>query len=225
MLAHAGAEVHFHEFIVSQALCPLILLVLLSCSEPCWISTQVQATPMKRLCRTHNIITVNGRYPGPTLAVRNGDTLVVNVVNRAKYNVTLHWYSCVDVYVCMCTVLLRGAELDRSFACFGRHGVRQMRTAWADGPEFVTQCPIRPGGSYRYRFRIEEQEGTMWWHAHSSWLRATVHGALIVYPKRGSSYPFPHPNTEFPVILGTNSLLSLLDIYAYAWMRIRISHA
>ncbi|KAF9591936.1 hypothetical protein IFM89_010294, partial [Coptis chinensis] len=52
------------------------------------------------------------------------------------------------------------------------HGVRQMRTAWADGPEFVTQCPIRPGGSYTYRFTIEGQEGTLWWHAHSSWLRA-----------------------------------------------------
>ncbi|RZS19260.1 hypothetical protein BHM03_00051638 [Ensete ventricosum] len=85
-----------------------------------------------------------------------------------------------------------------------RHGVRQMRTAWADGPEFVTQCPIRPGGSYTYRFTIEDQEGTLWWHAHSSWLRATVHGALIIYPRDASSYPFPKPHREFPVILGTN---------------------
>ncbi|CAD5167969.1 unnamed protein product [Musa acuminata subsp. malaccensis] len=148
MFTCADAEVHYHEFVV-------------------------QATPVKRLCKTHNIITVNGQYPGPTLAVRNGDTLVVNVVNRAKYNVTLHW-----------------------------HGVRQMRTAWADGPEFVTQCPIRPGGSYTYRFTIEDQEGTLWWHAHSSWLRATVHGALIIYPRDASSYPFPKPHREFPVILG-----------------------
>lgn len=78
-----------------------------------------------------------------------------------------------------------------------------MRTAWADGPEFVTQCPIRPGGSYTYRFTIEEQEGTLWWHAHSSWLRATVHGALIIYPKLSSSYPFLKPKTEYSVILGT----------------------
>lgn len=52
---------------------------------------QVQATPVKRLCKTRNAITVNGMFPGPTLEVNNGDTLVVNVVNRAQYNVTIHW--------------------------------------------------------------------------------------------------------------------------------------
>ncbi|XP_068641906.1 laccase-3-like [Aristolochia californica] len=112
-------------------------------------------------------------FPGPTLEVRNGDTLVVSVVNRAQYNVTIHW-----------------------------HGVRQMRTGWADGPEFVTQCPIRPGGSYTYRFTIEGQEGTLWWHAHSSWLRASVYGALIIHPKKGSSYPFPKPKREAAVMFG-----------------------
>ncbi|KAK4836504.1 hypothetical protein QYF36_023992 [Acer negundo] len=101
----------------------------------------IQATPVKRLCKTHNSITVNGMFPGPTLEVNNGDTLVVKVTNKARYNVTIHW-----------------------------HGVRQMRTAWADGPEFVTQCPIRPGASYTYR--------------------------------EGSSYPFPKPNRETPILLG-----------------------
>ncbi|XP_041000731.1 laccase-12-like [Juglans microcarpa x Juglans regia] len=133
----------------------------------------VQATPVKRLCKTHNSITVNGQYPGPTLEVNNGDTLVVKVTNKARYNVTIHW-----------------------------HGIRQMRTAWADGPEFVTQCPIRPGGSYTYRFTIQGQEGTLWWHAHSSWLRATVYGALIIRPKEGGSYPFPKPKRETPILLG-----------------------
>ncbi|KAH6830905.1 laccase 5 [Perilla frutescens var. hirtella] len=123
----------------------------------------IQATPVKRLCKTHNTITVNGMYPGPTLEVNNGDTLVVNVVNRA---------------------------------------LRQMRSAWADGPEFITQCPIRPGESYTYRFTIQGQEGTLWWHAHSSWLRATVYGALIIRPKQGDSYPFTKPNRETPLLLG-----------------------
>jgi len=77
-----------------------------------------------------------------------------------------------------------------------------MRTGWADGPEFVTQCPIRPGGSYKYRFTIEGQEGTLWWHAHSSWLRATVYGALIIRPRENKAYPFGKPSREVPVILG-----------------------
>ncbi|XP_042510431.1 laccase-12-like [Macadamia integrifolia] len=133
----------------------------------------VQETAVKRQCNSHNRITVNGMFPGPTLEVNNGDTLEVNVVNKGQYNVTIHW-----------------------------HGVRQLRSGWADGPEFVTQCPIRPGGSYTYRFTIQGQEGTLWWHAHSSWLRATVYGALIIQPQDGSSYPFTTPNRQAPILLG-----------------------
>ncbi|KAL2470971.1 Laccase-3 [Abeliophyllum distichum] len=158
----ADAETHYRDFVVQQ-------------------------TPVKRLCRTHNIITVNGQFPGPTLAVRNGDTLVIKVTNRARYNVTLHW-----------------------------HGIRQMRTPWADGPEYVTQCPIKPGATYTYRFTIENQEGTLWWHAHSRWLRATVYGALIIFPKSGSSYPFPKPNVEAPIILGEWWDRNIIDVMRQA---------
>ncbi|KAF5790403.1 putative laccase [Helianthus annuus] len=133
----------------------------------------VQATKVTRLCKTRNSITVNGQFPGPTLEVNNGDSLVIKVVNKAKYNVTIHW-----------------------------HGVRQIRTAWADGPEFITQCPIRPGQSYTYKFTISGQEGTLWWHAHSSWLRATVYGAIVIHPKQGDSYPFPKPNRDSVIMLG-----------------------
>ncbi|KAL0434876.1 UNVERIFIED_CONTAM: Laccase-3 [Sesamum radiatum] len=126
-----------------------------------------------RLCRTQNITTVNGQFPGPTITACNGDKLVIKVTNRAAYNVTIHW-----------------------------HGIRQMRTPWADGPEYVTQCPIMPGGTYTYRFTIENQEGTLWWHAHSKWLRATVYGALVILPKRGSLYPFQKPQIDVPVVLG-----------------------
>ncbi|KAM7496401.1 hypothetical protein LguiA_020815 [Lonicera macranthoides] len=82
------------------------------------------------------------------------------------------------------------------------HGIRQLRTPWADGPEYVTQCPIQPGGTYTYKYTIEDQEGTLWWHAHSRWLRATVYGALIIHPKLGASYPFQKPKLELPIILG-----------------------
>lgn len=91
-----------------------------------------------------------------------------------------------------------------------------MRTGWADGPEFVTQCPIRPGGSYTYRFTVQGQEGTLWWHAHSSWLRATVYGALIIRPREGELYPFPKPNHETPILLGNQfSLLNLQRLWCF----------
>ncbi|CAN6893027.1 unnamed protein product [Brassica oleracea var. botrytis] len=121
----------------------------------------IEPKPVKRLCRTHQSITVNGQFPGPTLEVRNGDSLAITVINRARYNISIHW-----------------------------HGIRQLRNPWADGSEYITQCPIRPGQSYTYRFTIKDQEGTLWWHAHSRWLKATVYCALIIYPRLGSPYPF-----------------------------------
>lgn len=85
-----------------------------------------------------------------------------------------------------------------------RHGIFQLLTAWADGPNMITQCPIRPGKSYTYKFNIIGQEGTLWWHAHVSILRATVYGALIILPREGpKAYPFPQPYEEVPILLGT----------------------
>ena len=75
-------------------------------------------------------------------------------------------------------------------------------TPWADGPSLVSQCPIQPSGSYTYRFGVPGQEGTLWWHAHSSFLRATVYGAFIVRPRAGNAYPFPAPDMEVPIVLG-----------------------
>ncbi|RWW03266.1 hypothetical protein GW17_00033588 [Ensete ventricosum] len=44
-----------------------------------------------RLCSTKSIATVNGQFPGPTLYAREGDTVLVKVVNHVNYNVTIHW--------------------------------------------------------------------------------------------------------------------------------------
>ncbi|XP_059430345.1 laccase-4-like [Corylus avellana] len=126
-----------------------------------------------RLCSAKPIVTVNGRFPGPTVYAREDDTVLIKVVNHVKYNVSIHW-----------------------------HGIRQLRTGWADGPAYITQCPIQPGQQYVYNFTITGQRGTLWWHAHILWLRATVHGALVILPKRGVPYPFPTPHKEEVVILG-----------------------
>ncbi|XP_039778797.1 laccase-25-like [Panicum virgatum] len=67
----------------------------------------------------------------------------------------------------------------------------------------VTQCPICPGGRYTYRYNVTGQEGTLWWHAHSSMLRATVHGAIVIRPRNGDhGYPFPKPHKEEIIMLG-----------------------
>jgi laccase len=53
-----------------------------------------------------------------------------------------------------------------------------------------------------YRFTVTGQRGTLWWHAHISWFRSTVYGAIIILPKHGVPYPFPAPHKEVPVIFG-----------------------
>ncbi|GFZ14967.1 laccase/diphenol oxidase family protein [Actinidia rufa] len=126
-----------------------------------------------RLCSTKPIVTINGKFPGPTLYAREDDMVTVRVVNHVQYNITIHW-----------------------------HGIRQIRTGWADGPAYITQCPIQPGQSYIYNFTVMGQRGTLLWHAHITWLRATVHGAIVILPKHGVPYPFPKPDKEEIIVLG-----------------------
>ncbi|GMH28977.1 hypothetical protein Nepgr_030820 [Nepenthes gracilis] len=132
----------------------------------------VQNLTVQKLCQERVITVVNGKSPGPLIHIHRGDRAIIHVINKSPYNITIHW-----------------------------HGIFQRLTAWSDGPDYTTQCPIQPGRSYTYRFNITNQEGTLWWHAHVNWLRATVYGGLILYPERGHSYPFPKPHKEYPIIL------------------------
>ncbi len=53
-----------------------------------------------------------------------------------------------------------------------------------DGPAYVTQAPIKPGGSYRYEF-IAVQHGTYFYHPHAKPDRTQalgLYGALIIDP-------------------------------------------
>ena len=52
---------------------------------------QVQNTTVKRLCKEQVIVTVNGHFPGPKINVREGDTVIVHLINEGPYNITIHW--------------------------------------------------------------------------------------------------------------------------------------
>ncbi|PON45884.1 Laccase [Parasponia andersonii] len=134
----------------------------------------LRETNFTRLCTTKSMLTVNGSFPGPTIHVRRGDTAFINVHNEGKYGVTIHW-----------------------------HGVKQPRNPWSDGPENITQCPIQAGKNFTYEVIFSTEEGTLWWHAHSDWSRATVHGPIVILPPRGKTYPFPEPYAEPTIVLGS----------------------
>lgn len=128
---------------------------------------------MTKLGHTVKVLTVNHQLPGPPLVAREGDRVLIKVINHVAENVTIHW-----------------------------HGVRQLQTGWADGPAYVTQCPIQTGQSYTYNFTLNGQRGTLLWHAHISWLRATIYGPIIILPRRNESYPFEKPYKQVPIIFG-----------------------
>ncbi|GAB2290482.1 hypothetical protein Dimus_024759 [Dionaea muscipula] len=127
----------------------------------------------KRLCNRTTILTINGKFPGPTIYAYKGDTFIVIVKNKSNHNITIHW-----------------------------HGVKQPRNPWADGPEYITQCPVQPDSKFKQKVILSSEEGTLWWHAHSDWARATVYGAIVIFPKHGMTYPFPTPDLQVPILLG-----------------------
>ncbi|XP_050269251.1 laccase-14-like isoform X1 [Quercus robur] len=138
-----------------------------------------------RLCSTETMLAVNGSIPGPVIRVHKGDTMYVNVHNQGYYGVTIHW-----------------------------HGIKQPRNPWSDGTNYITQCPIEPGSNFTYEVILSTEEGTLWWHAHSDWTRVGVHGAIVILPAIGTTYPFPKANDEEIIILGSlyrGNLKSSLD--------------
>ncbi|OVA04542.1 Multicopper oxidase [Macleaya cordata] len=122
-------------------------------------------------------------FPGPTIYARQDDRVMIKVTNLTPYNLSIQW-----------------------------HGVRQRLTCWSDGPAYITQCPIQAGQSFTYKFTLPNQRGTLFWHAHISWLRATVYGALVIYPKHGVPYPFDLPDEEHLIILGEYWLQDIQDL-------------
>ncbi|RYN46516.1 hypothetical protein AA0114_g8304 [Alternaria tenuissima] len=83
------------------------------------------------------VIGINGKWPIPTIECDEGDTVQVTVHNSLPDQTTaLHF-----------------------------HGIWQKGTQVYDGPSGVTQCPIRPGGSFTYTF-VANPAGTHWYHAH-----------------------------------------------------------
>ncbi|KAH8094688.1 laccase 3 [Cristinia sonorae] len=103
-------------------------------------------------------VLAGGTFPGPVITGRKGDNFQINVINQLTdhemwKSTTIHW-----------------------------HGFFQKGTNWADGADFVTQCPITTGDSFLYNFNVPDQAGTYWYHSHLSTQYCDgLRGAFIVY--------------------------------------------
>ena len=88
------------------------------------------------------VLLVNDQFPAPTLRIVKGDDVEVIIHNSAtelNVSTTVHF-----------------------------HGIRQYGTVESDGVPEVTQVAIPPGETFIHRFRVVDQSGTYFYHAHVS---------------------------------------------------------
>ena len=101
------------------------------------------------------MMVINKQFPGPMIECNEGDTITVHVQNMAVNATSFHW-----------------------------HGIYQNGTNWMDGAVGITQCPIVPGSSFTYEFKIKGQSGTYWYHAHQGVQTSDgLFGPFIVHTK------------------------------------------
>lgn len=105
---------------------------------------------------------VNGQLPGPPIRVTRGERVQIIVRNMQSPNATepvaIHY-----------------------------HGIRQYGSNFADGVPFLTQHPIPPGEEFTHDFRVVNQAGTYFYHAHFGLQEETVFGPFIVYDNEQSN--------------------------------------
>ncbi|KAH9931998.1 laccase [Epithele typhae] len=117
--------------------------------------------PVGQLTLTNKVIAPDGfPQPWPLIAGYKGDNFRLNVVDKLtnhtmNMTTSIHW-----------------------------HGLFQAHTNWADGPAFVTQCPIASGNSFLYDFSVPDQAGTYWYHSHLALQYCDgLRGPLVIYDK------------------------------------------
>ncbi|KAI8990594.1 laccase [Trametes punicea] len=135
---------------------------------------------------TRDAVVVNGVFPGPVITGKKGDNFQLNVIDKLTNHTMLkttsiHW-----------------------------HGLFQEGTTWADGPAFVSQCPIASGHSFLYDFNVPDQAGTYWYHSHLSTQYCDgLRGPLVIYD--------PHdPQAHLYDVDNEDTVITLADWYHVA---------
>ncbi|KAF7375301.1 Laccase lcc5 [Mycena sanguinolenta] len=96
-------------------------------------------------------VLAGGTFPGTLVTGNKGDNFLFDKRNKLA-STSIHW-----------------------------HGIFQTGTASADGPAFVTQCPIAHGNSFLYDFNVN-QAGTFWYHSHLSTQYCDgLRGPMVIY--------------------------------------------
>jgi len=94
---------------------------------------------------------INGSVPAPTLRMKEGDNVVLNVKNQLAEDTSIHWHG----------IILPS----------GQDGVPNVSDGFTG---------IKPGDTFTYKFQVK-QSGTYWYHSHSGFQEPTgAYGAIII---------------------------------------------
>ncbi|KAK7682786.1 laccase, multicopper oxidase, benzenediol:oxygen oxidorectuctase [Cerrena zonata] len=132
---------------------------------------------------TRPAVLAGGTFPGPLIAAKKGDNFKINVIDDLTNedmlkSTSIHW-----------------------------HGLFQKDTNWADGPAFVTQCPITTGNSFLYDFRVPDQAGTYWYHSHLSTQYCDgLRGVIVIYDPKD-------PHAHLYDVDDESTIITLADWY------------
>ncbi|VDB95407.1 unnamed protein product [Peniophora sp. CBMAI 1063] len=130
-------------------------------------------------------VVVNGQFPAPLIKGQKGDTFNLNVFDALTDNqldtvTSIHW-----------------------------HGLFQHGSPHADGPSFVTQCPIVPLENFDYKFQVPDQAGTYWYHSHyKNQYCDGLRGPLVVYDPND-------PQKSLYDVDNDDTVITLADWYHY----------
>ncbi|KAK1392845.1 monocopper oxidase-like protein SKS1 [Heracleum sosnowskyi] len=119
------------------------------------------------------VIAVNGKFPGPTINVTTNEHVIVNVRNKLDENALLTW-----------------------------PGVQMRRVSWQDGV-LGTNCPIRSGWNWTYKFQVKDQIGSFFYFPSLNFQRAAGgFGSLIITNRKVISLPFKMPDGDIVISIG-----------------------
>src|SRR4051794_5145972 len=108
------------------------------------------------------MLAYNGSIPGPTIRVREGSTITVNVVNDGDLETTVHWH---------------GLRLDNRY-----DGTHETQHAIAVGARFSYELEFPDPGIYWYHPHVREDYGQ----------ELGLHGNILVEPQDSAYWPAAH---------------------------------